>query len=818
MRQDLRDALRALRRAPVFSLVAIALLALAIGSSTAVFSVVDAVLLRGLPYADADRLHTIYEINGATGYRVPSYPTFLDWQRQYAAAGNAIEGMAFIRGDGVSIPGTDGPERHIAAYVSPGFFALLGTKPVFGRTFLPDDERLGAPNVAVISHDFFMRRFGGDRAAVGRTITVDSVPTTIIGVMPRGYAYPNFAAGGWVPPALWQPIAVFQATGHQAISQRGLHVDSRTIVRLRSASDSAQAVAAMATIAKRLAAEYPVEQKDWTAVVLRPMSRELFGEVSSTLVLILEASGLVLLLACANVANLLLVRGSVRARELALRAALGADRWRLTRHLLTEAALLAAAAGTAGVAVAFGLVQLLRPYAEFRLPFASDISLDARTALFSIALSAATALLIGVLPVLHVSRSNLAARLRGGAGGSNDVGGLAARRIRDTLVAAQFALAITVVVGAGLLIQSVRRVSAVPLGYDEHGVVSFSISPSRAKYGAPEQAAALYKRIVEALRAVPTVEDAAIAGGALLETTVATDDHRGSTALPTAAYHTISADYLRTLRIRVAEGRGFTEDDMRAPNGFLVTQALAKKLWPQGSAIGQRITVRRASQARADFGQPITLPIVGVVADYRQFGPEQEAPAQVFLPYTLEVWPWMNFIVRAPNPDAILPQVTKAVRDVEPGIEFLGKPSSVEQRFAGALADPRVFVATLLSGFALTALLLAAIGLYGIIAYSVAQRTRELGICIAVGATSRSILTLILGHAAKLVGVGLVIGAGAALLTTKALRALLFETTTTDVTTFVVVPLVLAVVATIATLVPAMRATRTDPLVVIRAE
>jgi predicted permease len=801
----------------VFSLVAIALLALAIGSSTAVFSVVDAVILRGLPYADADRLHAIYERNASTGRRVPSYPTFLDWERQYAAAGSAIEGMAFVRGDGVSIPGAEGPERHIAAYVSPGFFALLGTKPALGRTFLPDDERPGAPNVAVISHDFFMRRFGGDRAAIGRTIAVDSVPTTIIGVMPRGYAYPNFGGGGWVPPALWQPIAVFQAT-HQALSLRGLHVDSRTIVRLRSSADSARAVTAMATIAGRLASEYPVEQKDWTGVELRPIGGEMFGEVSSTLVLILGASGLVLLLACANVANLLLIRGSVRARELALRAALGADRWRLTRHVLTEAALLAAAAGAAGIALAFGLVRVLRPYAEFRLPFASDISVDARTALFSIGLSAATALLIGVLPVLHVSRSNLAARLRGGAGGSNDVGGLAARRIRDTLVAAQFALAITVVVGAGLLIQSVRRVSAVPLGYDEHGVVSFSISPSRAKYGAPEQAAALYKRILEALRAVPTVEDAAIAGGALLETTVATDNHRGSTALPTAAYHTISDDYLRTLRIRVAEGRGFTEDDMRAPNGFLVTQALAKKLWPQGSAIGQRITVRRASQARADFGQPITLPIVGVVADYRQFGPEQEAPSQVFLPYTLEVWPWMNFIVRAPNPDAILPQVTKAVREVEPGIEFLGKPSSIERRFAGGLADPRVFVATMLSGFALTSLLLAAIGLYGIIAYSVAQRTRELGIRIAVGATSRSILTLILGHAAKLVGVGLVIGAGAALLTTKALRSLLFETTTTDIATFVVVPLVLAVVATIASLLPAIRATRTDPLVVIRAE
>jgi putative ABC transport system permease protein len=813
VRNDLRDACRALLRAPAFSIVAVVTLALAIGSATALFSIVDAVFVRGLPYANPSRLQTVYESSDNATFRVPSYPTFKDWQTQSASVRDAIEGFAFVRGDGVLIPGTDGPAREIDAYVTPGFFDLLGTHPILGRTFRPDEEQLGGTQVAVLSFDYFMHHFGGDRAILGKTVSVDSVPTTIVGVMPRGFAFPNFGSGGWLPPALWQPIAVFQAT-HAALSLRGLHVDSRAVLRLRAGTDSARAAAAMRTIAARLAEAYPAEQAHWTSVVLRSLSDEMFGQLRSTMLLIAGAVAFVLLLACANVANLLLVRNSVRARELAVRAALGAGSWRLARHLLAEAAVIAAAAGIAGVGLAMALVSFVRPYAAQRLPFATYFAVDARAAFFTIGISAATALLIGILPVFHADRGSLAARLRGGM--SVDARGAGERRVRDALVSIQFALAITVLIGAGLLIQSVRRVSSVPLGFDPDGVVSFAIAPPAHKYDSPAQAAALYKRILEAVRAVPGVEGVAAAGGALLPTRVETDDQRGATVPPTALYHPVSTDFLKVLRTSIVAGRGFSDEDMRSPAGLMVTENLAKQLWPSGSAIGQRITVFRASQARADFGQPITLPVVGVVADYHQQGPEATPPTQVFLPYTLEVWPWMNFVVRASRAAAIIPSITQAVHDVEPAIVFMAKPSA--QRTGPSLSDPRLIVASLMAGFASTALLLAAIGLYGIVAYGVAQRTRELGIRIAVGATDRNILTLVLGQAARLVVVGVGCGLLVALAATKVLQAMLFETSTTDWATFVVVPIVLAIVATVASVVPAYRATRTDPIIVIKAE
>jgi predicted permease len=661
MPQDLRDALRGLRRAPTFTIVAVITLALAIGSTTAVFSVVDAVLIRGLPYAEPNRLQAIYERGETGALRLPSSPTFRDWQRQTADANGPIEGMAYVRGDGVTIAGSD--DRHIAAYVTPGFFALLGNKPLLGRAFTPDDERMGAPRVAVISHDFFMRRFGGDPSALGKTIAVDSVPTTVIGVMPRGFAYPNFGSGGWLPPALWQPIAAFEAS-HQALSLRGLHVDSRAIIRLRPGADSSRAAAAMRTIAQRLAAEYPVEQAHWTTVEMHPLRQELFGRLSSTLYLIAGAVGLVLLLACANVANLLLVRSSVRSREMAVRAALGADASRIARFLFVEAAVLALVAGAAGVGLASLLVRFLRPYAAQRLPFATNFAVDARAVAITVGLSVATALLIGMLPALSARRENLVTRLRGGAGGASDAGGIAQRRVRDVLVAIQFALAITVLIGTGLLVRSIVRVASVPLGFEPEGVVSFAIRPPRGKYDQPAQAAALYQRILSAVNAVPSVELSAAAGGALLGTKVETDEHSGAASGFEARYHPISPDYFRLRRIPMVAGRAFTDEDMRSPAGFLVTQNLAKQLWPTGSPLGQRITVRRSSQARADFGQPITLPVVGVVADYHEFGPETPSPPQVFLPYTLEVWPWMTFLVRSPRAAAIQRQIDDAVRSV----------------------------------------------------------------------------------------------------------------------------------------------------------
>jgi predicted permease len=815
MRHDLRQALRALRRAPAFSVVAIVLLGVAIGSATATFSVVDAILVRGLPYANASRLRTVYERSDDGSLRVPSYPTFKDWADQSASVRNAIDGFAFVRGDGVTVATVDAPEHQIAAYVTPGFFQLIGTQPEFGRTFARDEEQPGGARVAIISHDFLIRRFAGNAgAALGKTITIDSMPTAIIGVMPRGFAYPNFGGIGWVPPAIWQPVAVFQAK-HAALSLRGLHVDSRALLRLREGADSARASAAMRTIQQRLAAEFPVEQAHWTGITIRGLSEELFGQLGTTLVLISSMIALVLLLACANVANLLLVRNSVRARELAVRAALGADRWRIARHLLAEASVIATVAGVAGVALAGALVRMLRPFAAERLPFATDIAVDGRALAFVGIISAGTALIIGVLPAVSSNARDLVSSLRDGQGAG---AAKASRRARDVLVVLQFALAITVLIGAGLLIQSVRRVSNVDLGYRSDDVVWLTVFPPAGRYDAPAQAAALYQRILDATHAVPTVEASAAAGGALLPTRLDVEGRISTGAEPQVAYHPISSDFLAIRGIRIVDGRGFTDTDMRTPSGFLITATLAKRLWPGSSAVGHRITVRRSSQARADFGQPITLPIVGVVADYHEYGAEAKPPEQVFLPYTLEVWPWMQFIVRTPPTAATLAAIERAVKGVDPAIDLRGTPRASTGRETIRFTDPRVFVATLMSGFAATALLLAAIGLYGVVAYGVAQRTREIGVRIAIGATSRNVMTLVLRQAALLVGSGVLTGLLAAAASTKLVRALLFETTPTDAETFVVVPLVLTLVAMIASVAPAYRATRTDPIAAIRAE
>lgn len=815
MRSDFRDALRALRRTPTFTLVAVVTLALAVGSAAAMFGVVDAVFIRGFPYRSADRLQTIYERSENGGLRVPSFPTYHDWEGQASSLRDVVDGLAFARGDGVMVPGPGGPERKIVAYITPGFFGLMGSPPLAGRTFMPDDESPGAPRVAVISYDYFMRQFGGDRSALGATISVDSVPTTVIGVMPRGFAFPNFAgAGGWLPPAMWEPISIFQAT-HSALTRRGLHVDSRAIVRLSSGADSSKVVAAMQATQRHLAEAYPEEQAHWTSVQLQSLSSELFGPLSTTLLLIGASIALMLVLACANTANLLLVRASSAARELAVRSALGAGRWDLARRQITEVALLSVVAGVLGLILSYWFVAAVRPYAAERLAFAGDIRIDGRAAAFVVALVIVVSMVVSIFPVLQIGRSNLVARLRANSG--PQAHGVADRRVRDALAAIQLTLAIAVLSVAGLLVQSLRRLSDVDLGYMP-ATISFAISPPAHRYESPREAADMYRRIIDAVDAVPTVERSAAAGGALLPAKVELESQRDAAAPPEALYHPISADYLSLLRIRTVSGRAFTNDDMRTASGFLITENLARKLWPGGGAIGQRITVHRSSQARADFGQPITLPVVGIVADHRLFGAENDPPMQVYLPYTLEVWPWMNFDVRGPSTAVLAGQIERAVRSVEPAVNFLSKPTIGASGIAVFLSDPRVFVMSLMTAFGVIAMFLAVVGLYGIIAYGVAQRTREFGVRVAVGATQRAIVALVMRQAGALVAVGVAGGLVVGFLGARLVRSMLFGTTALDPATMVIVPCVLAAAAAAASFVPARRAARVDPVTAFRAD
>ena len=811
----MRALLRGLRRSPAFLLAGVAILAPTIGAATAMSSIVDAVLVRGAPYPDLGHLKVVFESSDNGNGRPPSYPTVRDWRAQIGSANDAIVDAAFVRGNGVMFPGPNGPTRETAAYVGPEFFRVMGARPLLGRLLTDDDERHDAPPVAVLSYDYFEREFNGDPSALGRTIMIDSVATHIIGVMPRGFAYPNFVGGGgWLPPAAWQPFPIFERTSN-ALSLRGLHADSRTVVRLRTGADSARAAAVLATIERRLATEYPADQAHWTSVGFLDLSAEMFGQLRSTLMLIFGAVTLLIVLACANVANLLLVRAGARDRELAIRAALGADQSRLVGLVLADSVLIHVVAGVLGLVLARTALSFVRLYASARLPFATDFVIDARTTMFIVALTTASALLVAAFPAVHAARGKLAQRLRGGSASSGTGAG---RRVRGGLLALQLALTIAVLIGAGLLVQSVRRLAAVDLGYDSNGLVSFMVTPSPERYEKPADAAALYKRIIEATRQVPTVELSAAAGRAIFQTKVETDEQRGAATPPTAFYHTISNDYFRLLGVHIVSGRDFTEDDMRAPMsaGFIVTQNLAKHLWPNANPLGKRVTVYRQSQARADFGQPITLPVIGVVADYRQFGQGQDPPEQIFLPYTLEVWPWMVFELRSTQPAAALTNITKAVQSVDPTIDFRGKPAV--EATAESFSDPRFFLMTLMSAFAIVALVLSAIGLYGVVSYGAAQRTRELAIRIAIGATKRRVLALVVADVASFFVVGTVGGLALAFLSSKVLGSMLFDTAPSDPMTFVVVPVALGIVAALAALLPAYRASRTDPLIVLRAE
>jgi putative ABC transport system permease protein len=816
--QDLKYAARACRRSPGFTLAATLTLALGIGATTAIFSIVDAVLVRGLPYRDADRVVDLWETSDAGGYRLPSYPTFKDWRAENRSWSDAFEDIAFVKGAGAIYVGDSGPERLLGSSVSLGFFHLLGTPPLLGRTFLPDEERAGANHVAVISYDLWQRRFGGDPAIVGRTIPLSDSPTTIIGVMPRGFAFPTWSM-------LWQPIATVENID-SSLSRRGVHTDSRTIARLRPGSDSARVATVMRTVEQRLARAYPDEQRHWTSAVMLPIREEILGNVKPTLLMLGGAVLLVLLLASANVANLLLVRASSRDRELAVRAALGAGRGRLIRQLLVECLTLATVGGAAGVGFAFLVVRLVRQAAGTDLPRAGEIVVEGRVLVFALVVSVVAALLAGVAPALRATRAAMIGRLRAGVHGS--VGTRPDARVRAVLVSAQFALALMLLIGSGLLLRSFSKLQHVDLGFAPEDRVAIAIMPPAGKYDEVPAAAGLYRQLLERVRSVPGVRDVAIVnhvpiGGGWVTSPVQVDGRTDDvTRLPQAVYRTASESYLHTMGMRMARGRWFTDADMRDRAGFIINETLAKQVWSGADPLGRRITLRRSSQQRPDLGQPISGVVIGIVKDVKQQSIDNRPSPEVFVPWTLEVWPWITLVAYVQNPRREIPLLRRAVLDVDPGIPVAGDNLqggfvTLDRQLATSIAQRRL-ATSLVGSFAAGALLLAAIGMYGIIAYGVAQRTREMGVRIALGATEKRILRLVLGEGARLALLGAVLGIAGAFATTRLIRSLLFETVPTDPLTFIVTPLLLGGVAMLATYLPARRATRLDPTLAIRGE
>ena len=815
--QDSRHLARSLRRSPGFTIVAVLTLALGIGATTAVLSVVDHVLLHSLPFRDADRLYMMFERDDRGGFRAPSYPTVQDWQRD-AGVHEAFEGVAFVRGDGAILTTNDGPERVGAGFVGPDFFPLLGARPTLGRLLTAEDQALGAPAVAVISHTLWQQTFGGDPTIVGKHITLDSIPTTVVGVMPVGGTYPTFAS-------VWQPVSHYKRP--EQLARRGLHADSRTIARLRPGVDSSRAMTLMKTVAARLAAEYPADQGHWPGAAMQPVQGEILGNVRPMLLTLAAAAAVVLLLACANVANLLLARMSTRGRELAVRSALGASRGRIVRQLFTETILLSLAGGTLGTGFAVVAVSFAKRLPSTRLPRVDELAVDGRVLLIAFAASFLTALLCGVWPALRATRPTSGEALRVGALGS--MGGRPESRLRRTLVTLQFALALMLLVGAGLLLQSFRRVAAVPLGFDPRGLVSVRIAPSASRYGKPEDAAALYRRLMDAMRAVPGVEDVALIqhmpfSGASITTPIEIDgaaDH--DTASREVFYRTVSDNYLRTMKMSLAAGRWFTADDIRSPgNGFVINETLAKRYWPGQQPIGRRITVRRSSQARADFGQPLSGTIIGVVADVHQFGRDIAPSPEVYVPYTLEVWPWVMLVTRTREAGRAIPALRRAILSVEPTLMLKSGGFNtgfevVDTSIARSLEQRRLAM-TLIGVFAACALILAAIGMYGVIAYGVTQRTREMGVRKALGATNRMIASLIVRESLVLTAFGIALGCFGAWVSARLISGLLYDTAPSDPIAYVTTIVLLTVVALVASYVPARRAMRLDATIAIRGD
>ncbi|HEX9704252.1 MAG TPA: ABC transporter permease [Gemmatimonadales bacterium] len=816
--QDVRYAVRSLRKSPGYTSVAILTLALGIGVNSAVFSVLSGVVLRPLPYTAPDHLYMLLETRDGGGYRSPSYPTFVDWREQ----ADVFDGLAFIRGATTSLRGDEGTARILGAFVSEGFFEMLGTRPLLGRTFAQEEERPGGHHVAVLTHALWLQRFGGDQGVLGTTMTLDHRTYTIIGVLPPGARYPDWAD-------VYMPLAIILPTD-RALTQRGLHADSRTVARLRTDVTVPEARAGMGAVATRLAAAYPDENAGWTGVEPLSLVEEVlgFGAVRPMLLLLSGAVALVLLLACANLANMSLMRAATRSRELAIRAALGAGRGRVARLLLAETAVLVLVGGTLGVLFTWWVIGLLRTVAPEGLPRVDEIALDERVLGFTVLVSLLAVVLVGLAPAVRAAAPRLAESLKEGSLGA--VTGGVRSRLRSSLVALEVALALVLLIGAGLLIRSFWLLSTQDPGFNPSRVVTLDIFPPGPKYDAPERALALYQRVAGAIAALPGVDRVALSNhvplsGAWLPSRVEVPGHTPAEGQDESVlFRTVSAEYFETMQIPVRRGRGFTEGDVAsAARVAMVNQALARRYWGDQDPVGRYITLFKSAQNRSDFGERFAVQIVGVVANVRHTGLEDDPGPEVYIPYTVNLWGHMVLVARTvTDPDAMVPALRRAVIAVDRDIPVAsgtraGGFATMNEVLASALARRR-FTVTLLGAFAAGALLLAALGIYGVISYVVALRTREIGLRTALGATPRAIVRLVITQSARVVAVGLVAGLAGAVGLTRFLTGLVYGVGVTDIATFASVTVFFSAVALLASYLPARRATRVDPMVALRTE
>ncbi|HJZ73277.1 MAG TPA: ABC transporter permease [Vicinamibacterales bacterium] len=805
LRHDLRYAIRTCLRVPGFALLAILTVAVGVGANAAIFSVVNATLLRPLPFPRDGELVLVSVSNRQTRQSANNAmpATFLDWR----ARNHSFTGLAGFREVNITLASDGRPERLVGAMVSANFFEVLQVPPALGRAFLPADEVHGAERVAVISDTLWRARFGGRREIVGQTVRFDDERYTIVGVAPPRIEYPE-RAQLWIPPHWSVPDDPLLPPSQDPSADRS-HGYFFVLGRLKPGVAFAAAAADMDAVAAGLERDYPATNQN-VGAALTTLRDDLIGDVRSTTLLLFGAVGLLLLIAAANVSGLLMARATSRHQEMAIRIAIGATRRRIVRQLLTESVLLAIVGGGAGVLLAMWLVAALVRLSPTDLTVAGDVTVDTTVLTFALIVSAISGLLFGLAPARQLSGLNVTDDLKQSARGAS---GLRQRRLRGALVAAQIALSLVLLVAAGLTVRSFIQLQHVQPGFSADRLLTVSISPAAARYGAPEQRAEFWERTVRALREIPGV---AAVGGTSRLPLLPGNSRRGlairtlpADAQPVADYRTASPDYFSVMGIPLLRGRVFDDADREnRPQVAVVSQSAAQLCWPGVEAIGQHFQINVP-------GPEIT--VVGIVGDVRSASLESAAQPTIYVPYRQDPFPFMTFALKTPDSSAAMANAIRgAVWSVDKE-QPVGAILTMDQRLSNSMARRRYSV-TLLSAFGFVAILLAAVGLYGVLAFIVSQRRREIGVRIALGATARDVVADILGQGLRLTALGMAIGLVLSLAVTRLMSALLFGIAATDTATFGGAAALLALIAAAASLVPAVRASRVDPLVALRDE
>jgi putative ABC transport system permease protein len=806
---DLRFGARMLFKNPGFTLIAVVTLALGIGANTAIFSVVNAVLLRALPYPEPGRLVRFWESNPGRGWLdfAASAPNFADWRKQQSVC----EQLAAYELNTFNFTGSGEPERVAGVRVTANFFSTLGVTPAHGRSFLPEEEQSGRNRVAILSDGLWRRRFGAEENLLGRQIQMNGESYTVVGVMP-----PRFQLTPGME--LWTPLTLDPAVQPQR-ANRSIH-NLSVIGRLKPDVSLAQAQAAMDTFARQLEQQYPASNTGWGVRMSTFYDWIVPEQIRRSMLTLFAAVGFVLLISCANVANLLLARASARQREMAIRAALGASRWRVMRQLLSESVLLSTLGGLVGLLLAFWCTNLIKASTSLDIPRLDETRLDVKALGFTFLIALGAGLIFGLAPAWQASKLALNETLKeGGRSG----GGGQRQRLRGALVIAEVALALVLLVGAGLMIRSFAHLQNVPLGFAPENVLTMRLTLPTAKYGQGAPRVNFFDQLLQRLRAVPGVIDASavtelpLAGGGAWAEEVTLE---GRAATPdgtqrSAGVNAVPPRYFHTMGIPLLTGRDFTEQDRGAfwlgetTLTWIVNETFARRYWPNENPLGKRF---RIGDNRNPFGT-----VIGVAGDVRSLSLEQEARPAFYVSHGHYSLPALTVVVRtSAQPEALTAALRAQVYALDHDLPVYNiRP--MEQIVSNAAGQPR-FQTLLMGLFGAVALLLAAIGIYGVMAYTVTQRMREIGMRMALGAQARDVRALVAGQGLKLALTGVALGLAAAFALTRLMKSLLYAVSPTDPLTFGVIALLLLSVALLACWIPARRATKVDPLIALRNE